>query len=179
MSAGSDRLEHLFSRYLDGECTPQERALLESLLRRESEVRAQFDEYRAVDRAVGGALRAAMEQPGSVVPRRGVGLRVAKGLTVAAAACLAAFVWLQPKQTAPTRGAGRPTMEAGAGSWFAPLVPQVDSIEQVPTAYVRPELRVRGTEREWIVIPGGEPNTYLVIEVDRVRTHVIGVHRDF
>lgn len=54
MSAGSDRLEHLFSRYLDGECTPQERALLESLLRRESEVRAQFDEYRAVDRAVGG-----------------------------------------------------------------------------------------------------------------------------
>jgi hypothetical protein len=59
------------------------------------------------------------------------------------------------------------------------VVPPGDMIEPLPTAYERPELRVRGTQRDWIVLPADEPNTYLVIEVNHVRTHVIGVQRDF
>jgi hypothetical protein len=52
-------------------------------------------------------------------------------------------------------------------------------VEPLPPGYERPELRLRGTQRDWIVIPGDQPGTYLVIQVDHVRTHVIGVHRDF
>lgn len=180
MSRDPDRLERLFSRYLDGECTSEEHDSLEALIDNDQQVRSLFGEYRRLDGAVGDALR---EDLGPSQPVTGYGPapqwgRLGRGLTVAAAACLAALAWLQP--THPGRDA--PASESGparAASWFAPLRPPGDTIEPVPSAYERPELRLRGTQRDWIVIPGDEPGTYLVIEVDHVRTHVIAVHRDF
>lgn len=180
MSREPDRLEHLFSRYLDGECTPDERDSLETLIGADRRVRSLFGEYRRLDRAVGDALRQDLGRSRPItgckpVPQWG---RLGRGLAVAAAACLAALAWLQP--TPP--GGDAPTSEPGpaqAASWFAPLRPPADTIEPVPSAYERPELRLRGTQRDWIVIPGDSPGTYLVIEVDHVRTHVIAVHRDF
>jgi hypothetical protein len=89
------------------------------------------------------------------------------------------MAWLHPTQRTTNPEPTRLAQAASIGSWFAPATPQGDAVEALPSAYERPELRVRGTEREWIVIPGQEPGSYLVIEVDHVRTHVIGVHRDF
>jgi anti-sigma factor RsiW len=179
MTDGSDSLERRFSRYLDGECTAGEHQRLKSLLRADPRARASFEQYRSLDRQVGDALRMALGRWPQTVPKRTLWARVGRGLAVAAAACLAAMAWLHPAQRTTNPGPTRPAQAASIGSWFAPAAPQGDAVEALPSAYERPELRVRGTEREWIVIPGQEPGSYLVIEVDRVRTHVIGVHRDF
>jgi hypothetical protein len=176
MTYDTDKLEHLLSRHLDGECSPQEEQLLRSLLRREPEVRARLADYECLDREVGDALRATMGRA-----RRPSGVpwsRIGRSVVVAAAACLAAAAWLQPRLSPSRPGASR-TQQASAGSWFAPATPEGDTVEPTPPGYERPELRLRGTQRDWIVIPGDRPGTYLVIEVDHVRTHVFGVHRDF
>lgn len=178
MTRGSVRLEHLFSRYIDGECTPEERELLESLTRKDPEVRRMFEDYRRLDQEIGGALRVAMGRPRRVIPRRDLWIRIGKGLAVAAAASLAVLLWQNPSRPASSP-AERNAKPQRAASWFAPAAPQSDAVEPLPSAYERPELRVRGTQRDWIVIPGNQPGTYFVIEVNRVRTHVIGVHQDF
>jgi hypothetical protein len=176
MTYSADKLEHLLSRHLDGECTLQEQQLLRALLRREPAVRARLEDYERLDRAVGDALRTTM---GRTARAHGAHwARVGKSLVVAAAACLAALAWLQPRLS-PTRPGASRMQQAGTGSWFAPNPPAGDSVEPTPPGYERPELRLQGTQRDWIVIPGDKPGTYLVIEVDHVRTHVISVHRDF
>lgn len=176
MTYDTDKLEHLLSRHLDGECTPQEEQLLRSLVRREPEVRARLKDYERLDREVGDALRAALGRTPRAAGIRWT--RIGRNVVVAAAACLAAAAWLQPR-LAPRRPGAGGTQQASAGSWFAPAASEGDTVEPTPPGYERPEVRLRGTQRDWIVIPGDEPGTYLVIEVDHVRTHVIGVHRDF
>ncbi len=176
MTFDTDKLEHLLSRHLDGECSPQEKQVLRSLLRREPEARARLEDYERLDQAVGAALQAAMGRTPRSFGRPWA--RVGRGVVVAAAACLAAAAWLQPRLSPSDPGASR-TQQASAGSWFAPATLEGDTVEPTPPGYERPEVRLRGTQRDWIVIPGDRPGTYLVIEVDHVRTHVIGVHRDF
>lgn len=178
MNDTTNNLERVFSRYLDGECTPAERDQLESLLSQDAEVRELFEDYRDLDQQVGEALRAALGRAPRRPPARLYWVRLGKGLAVAAAASLAAITWLHSTQST-TRTPGPGSRTAQAASWFAPLTPATDVVQPVPSAYTRPELRVRGTQRDWIVIPGDRPGEYLVIEVDRVRTHVIGVHQDF
>jgi hypothetical protein len=178
MNRGEDKLEHLISRCLDDECTADERQLLESLTRGDAEVRALFDDTQRVDRRLGDALRQTLGRAPEVIPIRTARIRFSRTLTVAAAACLAALFWFQPKPAA--QGPGHQPQQAALGnSWFTPPMPQGDAVEPLPSAYERPEVRVRGTQRDWIIVPGNEPGTYLVIEVDHVRTHVIAVHRDF
>ncbi len=179
MSLEPDRLEHLFTRYLDGECTPQERKLVDQLRREHPAVRSLFEEYRDLDRQVGNALRSTMGRSQRTVFGRGRWERVGRGLAVAVAAGLAALVWLRPTPPPADRLTAAASQANAAGSWFMPVEPVVDTLEALPTAYERPELRLRGTQRELIIVPSDRPDTYLVIEVDRVRTHVIGVHRDF
>ena len=50
---------------------------------------------------------------------------------------------------------------------------------ELPRSYERPEVGVRNIQREWLVVPGDRPGTYMVIEVDHVRTKAVGVHQDF
>lgn len=178
MTLEPDRLEHLFSRYIDGECTADEQQLLRSLIRRVPEVRSRFEDYQQLDQRVGDAVRDVLGRPNRAATLRAYWTRVGRSIAVAVAAGLAALAWLQPPPPAAP-SAGDAPRQAGVGSWFAPAVPPGDMIEPLPTAYERPELRVRGTQRDWIVLPADEPNTYLVIEVNHVRTHVIGVQRDF
>ncbi len=173
-----DRLERLLSRHLDGECTPEEQQLLRSLARRDREVHAWLEEQRRLDRAVGDALRRALNRPARPAVLQAPWPRIAKSLAVAVAACLAALAWLQPRLPAAPPRPDRP-QQASMASWFAPAAPPSDTVEPLPSGYERPELRLRGTQRDWIVIPGDEPGAYFVIEVNHVRTHVIGVHRDF
>ena len=178
MNLESDKLERLLSRHLDGECTPAEEQLLRTLLRREREARTLLDEYRSLDEQVGDALRQALGRLARLRVVRGKWARVGRSVAVAVAACLAALAWLQPRLP-PTRPGPNQPQQASAASWFAPAAPEGDTVEPLPPGYERPELRLRGTQRDWIVIPGDQPGTYLVIEVDHVRTHVIGVHRDY
>ena len=179
MNRESDKLEHLFSRALDGECTPDERRLLKSILRDDPQARAFFRDYQNLDREVGDALRMAVGRSSPQVIQFPTFWRKAgQGLVVAAAACLATLAWLRSAPPAPQRTSPAP-VEAAMTSWFAPRQPQGDVVEPLPTAYERPELRLRGIQRQWIVVPGDQPGTYFVVEVDHVRTHVITVHKDF
>lgn len=176
MSRESERLEHLISRCLDDECSPQERELLDNLVDHDPQTRALYDEYSNLDRAIGAALHTAMDRVPARPPLRVWWSPAARLATVAAAACLAAMAWVQPFMAAPGSHDARPQQ---AASWFAPLVPAGDAVQELPLGFERPQLGVRGTQRDWIVIPGREPGSYLVIEVDRVRTHRIAIHRDF
>lgn len=181
MTPELDRLEHLFSRYLDGECTPEQRELLEALLRDHAQVRELFDDYRQLDQRVGDALRLALGRPRRVVPFQRMRLRLGRALIVAVAAGVAALVWLRPVLPDGADSNARvPQQAATFRPWFtADAPPQGDIVEPVPPTCERPELRVRGMQRSLVVIPGERPDTYIVIAVDRVRTHAIGVHQDF
>jgi len=173
-----ENLERLISRALDGECTPAEQKQLKTRLREDPQARALFGELRTLDEALGDALRSATGRSPQIIRLRTRWGRLGQGLIVTAAACLAALAWRHP--TTPKAPAGRPSGSVPAqASWFAPSPPPADEVTPVPPAYERPQLRVRGTQRNWIVIPGNQPGTFMVIEVDHVRTHVIGVHRDF
>lgn len=178
MSPRSDDLERLFSRSLDGECTSAEADFLRDLLANDRDARAAFREMQDLDVNLRIAMREALGRPTGGSLGRASRVRAARAVALAAAAVLAAVVWLHPTdRTVPQ--AGNPTQASAAGSWFAPISPARDTVEPVPVSYERPALRVRGTQRNWILVPGEQPGTYLVIEVERVRTHVIGVHRDF
>ncbi|MEW6252215.1 MAG: hypothetical protein AB1716_16375 [Planctomycetota bacterium] len=189
MNPPSERLEHFFSRCLDGECTPAEARLLEGLLRDRPDVRTAFEEYRRLDAAVGDALRAALGRP--VVERSAaaarpplqtpaVRVRLSRLVAIAAAACLALVPWLTARRPAagPAGSSGQTPQVAGA-SWFAPRGSQSDEIAPLPRAYERPEVGVRGVQRDWLVVPGDQPGTYMVIQVDHVRTHAVRIHQDF
>jgi len=182
MTLDSDKLERLISRELDGELTPAERTELEHWLRSDADARATYDATRNLDRQLGLALRGALERRPPVLRmpiapaarRRESWGRLA---LVAIAASLATFAWLQPTQKAPpSTGSPQPFQgrvlpgAARAGDLVEPVVP--------PT-YERPELRLRGAQRDWIVIPGEHPGTVVIIELNRVRTHAIGVHQDY
>jgi anti-sigma factor RsiW len=179
MNVPNDRLERLFSRCLDGAATPTEHGLLERLCRDDETIAARFDDYRRFDAQIGAALRAELA-PAPRVARLQAWLRHAgRTLALATAACLAGFAWLGPQPT-PDASSSKAIVHAGQlASWFRPAEPPVDTVEPASTAYERPELRVRGTQRDWIVVPGEDPDTYFVIEVDRVRTHVMAAYQDF
>ncbi len=180
MNRVPENIERLFSRYLDGECTAAERTRLHGLLRSDPAVRAAFEDYRDLDRALGVALRTALGRQAPVLRLPIRRFRLATGLTLAAAAVLALFVWLNPWWSRPFTPKPPSGPVQAAATWFA-AQPGVegDAIQPASRGYVRPELRLRDTRRQWIVVPGREPGRYLIIEVDRVRTHAIGVHQDF
>ncbi len=183
MTIDQDNLERLFSRELDGEATAEDRVLLEDLLRSDPRVQQRFDEYCAMDRAIGAALRTAAGQPRPVLRLQPTWRRAGRGLIVAAAACLAAIVWYRPATSVPPT-ANEPRQAGPTGSparWVVPTaaMPRTDVGQPVPRVYEHPELKLRGTQREWILVPGDEPGTFFVIEVDRIRTHSIPVHKDY
>ncbi len=180
MSYEPDRLERLISRQLDGECSADEREELDLLIATDAQARRALTDYEALDQQVGDALRVALDRPRRHRILSATWTRVGKGLMVAAAACVAALAWLQPTQPSePGPGSARRQQAGATHSWFVPAGPQVDAVEPVPSRYVRPEVQVRGTQREWIIIPGDRPGVYQIIEVDRVRTHAIRLQRDF
>ena len=190
MSREIDHLDHLFTRELDGQTTPDERDLLDRLRGEYPHVKQEFASLQRLDHAVGDALRLAAGKPRHMIPLRRRWSRFGKGLIVTAAAGIAAMAWLgqQPKATDPLNSVmrnGQNSQQAALvggpsmPSWFAPPAPQIDTVEPMPAAYVRPELRVRGTQRDWLVIPGKQRGVYFVVEIERVGTQVFGVHQDF
>ena len=209
MNPTSERLERLFSREIDGECTPDEARLLAALLDEHPDVQAAFDDYRRLDAAVGAAMRAALGRPvdsaGAVAargsdrpaaaaadsalrarfgmrfaPRPGVIAKIGRTAAVAAAACIGLLIWLHPSRPAAESNGPRQAGSAAAPafSWFAPPAEPADTVEPAPRDFERPEVQVRGVQRDWLIVPGDKPGTYMVIEVDHVRTRAIGMHQD-
>ncbi len=179
MSTPADKLEHLFSRVIDAEATPDERELLRSVLDADADTRELFEQYRELDAHIGRALRQSVHTTPALRPRLGVWHRIGRPLAVAAAACLATFFWLQPRvaNQPPTDGSG--PAQAAATNLFAPWQQSVDVVEPVPSAFERPEVELRGTEKDWIVVPADQPGQFMIIEVRRVRTHTVAVQQDF
>lgn len=171
----SDNLERLVSRYLDGECTPEERKQLKAMLRRDSTAEDFFEETAALDREFGRAMRQSLGRTLIIRRRLPLWARVSRVAGFSAAACLA---WLvlrtpQPDTLAPTDPA-RPQR----ASWFAPQPVAADSLAQQPQSE-RPQVRMDKMDRHWIVVPGDTPGEFLVVEVKRVKTRTVPVQEDF
>jgi hypothetical protein len=187
MSPEGDKLEHLFSREIDGQASAEDQALLRELLDSDERMQDLFDEYRGIDTAAGDALRSMMGRAPRVIPLRRWWHGVGRGLFVAAAACIAMLFWLRSDvpSTSPVQPNGVQQARVGnglelpGGSWFKAPAPRGDVVRPVPQAYERPQLRYRNTDSNWIIVPGNEPGEFFVIEVNRVRTHTIAVQRDF
>lgn len=174
-------LDRLITRCLDEEAAPQERRRLKRLMRRDPEVAAVVEETFALDREAGAAMRSAL---GRTVPFGSLH-RVrpgwfAQATWFAAAACLLLAAWVLGPNSAPVSLTGSVAQAGPAqASWFAPLTPR-DSIKQdVNPAYEQPQVRVRATDRNWIIVPGDSAGEYLLIEVDRVKTRGIALQTDF
>ena len=171
----SDNLERLVSRYLDGECTPEERKQLKALLRRDSAAEDFFEETAALDREFGRAMRQSLGRPLVVRRRTPLWVRVSRIAGLSAAACL---VWLvlriptQPSQTPSDRP--RPQR----ASWFAPQPTAADTLAEQPVSE-RPQVRMDKMDRHWIVVPADTPGEFLVVEVKRVKTRTVPVQEDF
>ena len=178
MNPESPELERLISRYLDDEATPQERRELTSRMRADPAVEALVDEYAGIDREVSRVLRVALGRSVVLPTSRSRWVRFGQGAALAAAACLALVFWLVPQRPAPQSPRSGEAARAGS-SWFAPLAPQVDSVRATSPTYERPQVRLRDTSRDWIIIPAERPGEYMLIEVDRVRLRAIRFQEDF
>ena len=174
-------LERLISRLLDEEATASERRELRSRERSDPNIAALVDEYVTLDREVGRALRKAMGRS-VVLPMRGSAWgRLGQVAAFAAAACLAVAVWLNPPGATTPRSNKEPTR--AMTSWFAPTADRPaelpDAAEEVQLSHELPQVRLRDTDSDWIIIPGRRPGEFMVIEVNRVRTRAITIQGDF
>lgn len=166
-----EQLERLISRFLDGEAGADERRALNSRVDADPSVRALLDEYAAIDREAGYAMRRALGRRMGVrhVPRWVEALRP---VLVAAAACLAVLVWISP-QRPPAREAA-----PARGSLFAPP-DWGDRISPASPLAEIPHAGRRDRQQDWIVIPSDRPGEYLLIQVERTRTRAVPIHRDY
>ena len=179
MNPGSPELERLISRYLDDEATAHERRELRALMRSDAAVAAEVEQYDELDREVGWALRRALGRSQLLPTVRSTWGRVGQLVALAAAASMAVMVWVSPpRQVSPGQG----DTPARAASWFAPATPvshAPDGLQTVNPSHERPRVRLRETDRDWIIIPGERPGEFMVIEVNRVRTRAIVIQREF
>lgn len=177
-----NNLERLISRVLDHEASAAEHEHLQALCNHDAEARQLYDELCSVDAEVATAMRRALGQPVRLRlrPRR---QRTWQYGIVAAAACIATLAWLQPRPQPTTQLGNHPQHQSGllpsAASWFATPQRPGDVLEPVPEVFVRPGTVTRGTQRHWVVIPGEKPRTYMIVEMDNVRTQVNAIERDF
>jgi hypothetical protein len=178
MSTGSPDLERLISRYLDDEATPAERRELEARADADPTVESLLIETAAIDREIGRAMRIAMGRTIPLTARHRKKVRWIQAIGFAAAACIGLAVLLNPREK-PSQPMHRQPAAPARASWFAPPAQQTDMVDQVDPADVRPQLRLRDTDRHWIVIPARQHGQFLLIQVDRLRTRAIRIQDDF
>lgn len=174
MTRGEDQLERLFSRCLDAEASAEEQERLDTLLLADDTLRQRYEEYCQLDALAGETLRGALATSASTRSWRWL-RRGGRLIGLAAAAALAALAWLDPPQPSTVPRSETPTH---ASSWFAPTELNRDMVEPLPREFERPEIRLRGTQRDWLIIPGDRPGQFMVVEIDRVRTHAIRLQED-
>lgn len=187
-----ENLDRLISRFLDEECSDEERRQLNDELDRDPLARSRFDEYAALDREAGTALRWVMSSADPVAMTDSAAPQAGRLLSLqryrpwlhwaagAAAAVLGLLAWLQPpRPDGAGNGNGIQLGKAGMSSWFAPPPDNPESFLPVPAAYERPQYRIEQTQREWIMIPAETPGQFYLIQVDRRRTHGIALQSEF
>ncbi|RMF78828.1 MAG: hypothetical protein D6744_09695, partial [Planctomycetota bacterium] len=126
MSDADDHLERLISRFLDDEADSRQRREMKTLMRRDPQAAALFDELAAIDREASLAMRRALGRASSTPRRRSARARIVRVAGLAAAACLAAMFWTPTHSAAPQRDGGASQASFGVGrSWFAPPPPTV------------------------------------------------------
>lgn len=179
MNRPAQDLEHLISRYLDDECSPDERRALDERLEREPIARALFDEHSSIDREVKHALRSTLGRTETFKRPLPMWERVARGVIIAAAAALALMFWFTPDKPDNAVPTSQNHAAAHGTSWFADWPGAGDTLVEQPTSFDRPQLRVGQPAKEMIVLPGNAPGEFLVIEVDRVLTRTVHIQRDF
>ncbi|TWT43999.1 hypothetical protein RAS1_04030 [Phycisphaerae bacterium RAS1] len=177
MTHNPEQLEILISRVLDGECSADERSRLERTLRADAVAQALYDDYRRIDEQAGAVLRAALGRAPRSQALRWRTLRLGQFAGMAAAACLAMLIWLSPPQRSAT-SLSTTVPPPEDSSWFAGRGPAADELAPAGV-YDRPAVRVKNTQRDYIMIPGARPGEYLLISVDRVRTRMAAIHQDF
>ena len=177
MTPTSLDLERLISRYLDDEATPHERRELERLMRSDPSIEILVDEIFLLDREAGRVLRQVMGRTTPFPAGHSRWSRVGQMVMLATAAALALATWLSP--TPQTRQRSNDQYMRANNSWFAPYTPRTDGLQAVNPAYEQPQLRLRNTDRHWIIIPSERSGEYLLIEMDRVRTHAIVIQDEF
>jgi hypothetical protein len=167
-------IERLISRHLDDEATADERRALNAQMRRDPAAAALFEDYAELDREVKHALRSVLgHSPMRSAP---VWQRTLRVFALAAAACIAVMFWSMPGGERTTPGPQGPTQ---ASSWFAPPPAAGDTLVEYPTRFDRPQMRFTRPQTDWVVIPSDTPGEFLVIQVKRVPTRTIRVHKDF
>lgn len=176
MTLEREQLERLISRVLDGEASAAEQARLDAILVADSQARALFAETQRIDDLVGAAVRDEMSPPARIIQMPGH-YRAARFVVGAIAAGIAMLAWLHPLSPAPDRQKTPQPRPTQAGLAGAPA--NADVIEPLPPSYERPEVRVRGTAKDLILIPADQPGLYWVVEVDHEQTHVVPLGSDF
>jgi len=178
MSGTSNELERLISRFLDGESDAVERAALNQKLRSDPAARALYEEHAALNREVGQALRQALGRTIDIRGGRSPWQRVGRLVATAVAAGVAlAMWWGMPRSDKPADRTSR--LAAQSGGWGQTPAGWDEAVWQDEPVFDRPQVQQRATQRNWIVIPSGRPDEYLVIAVDQVRTRSIGVDADY
>lgn len=173
----SAELERLISRFLDDECSADERRTLRRTLRDDPAAAALYEEYTALDREIGHALRSALGRHTDLPVGRSLRPWLSHLAGLAAAACLVALVWFEgPRSDLSPRDHNRASQPK---AWFPGNGHNGDAARSDSLNYDRPHIPVRQTARDWILIPGEHPGEFMVIEVDRVRTRAIGIYGDF
>lgn len=173
-----DEFDRLVTRILDDEGFATDRAELNQRIRTNSQEHARYEEYVALDRELGAALRGDFRR--AARPRR-LMFRIMQAGSLAAAACLAvALMWQQPRalvQPEQRMPDGRPI---AVGTMFGGgAAPAADVMTSADPGYDRPRLNVRDTSREWLLIPGKKPGEFLLIQADRVKNHRVNVQEDY
>lgn len=176
MTLEREQLERLISRVLDGEASPAEQAQLDAARRADPQAQALWNDTQRIDDLVGAAVRDEMSPPAPIIqfPRH---YRAARFVVGAIAAGIAMLAWLHPLAPAPDRQKMPQPRPVQAGLTGAPA--NADVIEPLPSSYERPEVRVRGTAKDLILIPADQPGLYWVVEVDHEQTHVVPLGSDF
>lgn len=183
MTEPRNDLERLVSRYLDEECSREERKQLEALLQRDRDAEAFFEETAALDREIGRLMRQSLGR--SVVVRRPAARwrRTMRFAGLAVAAC--AGLLLSPQGWWSIFGSGAADDHAAGdhpparASWFVPPPAGGDIYGADPRPFERAQVRVDRADREWIVVPSDRPGEFLVVEVKRMKTRTIPVQEDF
>lgn len=183
MTEPRNDFERLVSRYLDEECSPEERRQLESLLHRDRDAEAFFEETAALDREIGRLMRQSLGR--SVVVRRPAARwrRAMRYSALAVAACAGLLLspqgWWSIFGPPAADEPGESGRQPARASWFAPPPAGGDIYGPDARPFERAQVRVDKSDREWIVVPSERPGEFLVVEVKRVKTRTIPVQEDF
>lgn len=180
MKEPNPNLERLVSRYLDQECSDEERRELQALVRRDADAASFLDEYVDLDREINYSLRRAT---GRAPVRRHVvtgWARLRRTLALGVAAAIAVFLWYSPAlRQDVSQSPAASGRQATSASWFAPPPKVGDVLVDDAVRFERPQVRLEKDDSNWIVVPGERPGEFLVIEVKHVRSRTIPLQDDF